>query len=176
MKIMPLKYREEKKIRLRHMSHFKKPNHKIDLDLRDINKNLDIENIEINRPVDLEKVFLNIKQKFALLVSPFVSGEYKREKKDMLIFDKTDKTIKLRYQLMSLSDHIGEFIFQLRMYVITHSDDKDKIEEIEKEIKEWEKILNHVLNDLIDKVNFVIQNYFVPICERLEKNNKKVKI
>jgi len=147
----------------------------LEKDFKYIDKNLETKPKEIRKPKDLTQKLKEIKEKFNQLISPFISGEYKKESHLAFVYDNANKTVKLRYQLMSLSEHLKDFVFQLRMQVISQMDDKDKIEEIEKEIKEWEKIINNVLNDFIETVNFVIQNYFVPICESLEKKKEKVK-
>jgi len=167
---MPFKYR--KKIRLKKPSHLERRNPKLELDLKNIHKTLDIKETKISKPKDLTEILVDIKHKFTKLVVPFISGEYKKENKRVLVYDNVNKTIKLRYQLMSLKDHLSEFIFQLRGYVISHSDDKEKIEKIEKEIKEWEKIINKTVTELIDNVSFVIEHYFVPIFNKLEKKEK----
>lgn len=168
---MPFQYK--KKIRLKRPSHLEIKNPKIELDLKDIHKTLEIKETKISKPKELIQVLTDIKQKFITIVAPFISGEYKKENKKILVYDNVNKTIKLRYQLMSLKDHLSDFVFQLRMYIIAHSDEKENIEKIEKEIKEWEKIITKTLNKLIDNIGFVIENYFVPICNKLE--NKKVK-
>lgn len=164
---MPLRYKE--KIRLRKQSHFNRFKPKITTDLKDINKNIGIKKREIRKPIDLEHTLTEVKQKFSSLVAPFIVGEYKKGTKKALVYDKMDRTIKLRYQMMSLKDHISDFVFQLRMYVIAHSENKERIKELEKEIKEWGKITTRVLNDFIDKISFVIENYFVPIFNKLKK-------
>jgi len=167
---MPFKYRE--KIRLKKPGHLKKIEPKLDLDIKNIHKTLDIKTKPIKKPVDLMDTITEIKTKFMHIIDPFVSGVYKKNSHPRFVYDSAKKTIKLRYQLMSLKDNISDFVFQLRLYVISHSDDKENIEKIEKEIKEWEKIINKTLNEIIDNVSFVIENYFVPIVNKLEK--KKV--
>lgn len=167
---MPFRYRE--KIRLKRTSHIKRLEPKLDLDIKNIHKNLDIKAKPIKKPIDLMGAISEIKTKFINLIDPFISGEYKENSHPRFVYDSAKKTIKLRYQLMSLKDNLSDFVFQLRMYVISHSDDKERIKELEKEIKEWEKIINKTLNEIIDNVSFVIENYFVPIVNKLEK--KKV--
>lgn len=167
---MPFRYRE--KIRLKKPSHLKKIEPKLDLDIKNIHKNLDIKARPIKKPVDLMRTISEIKTKFITLIDPFISGEYKKNSHPRFVYDSAKKTIKLRYQLMSVKENLLDFVFQLRLYVISHSNDKERIKELEKEIKEWEKIINKTLNEIIDNVSFVIENYFVPIVNKLDK--KKV--
>ena len=134
---MPLRYRE--KIRLRRPSHLEIKNPKIETDLKDIHKTLDIETKPVKKPKDLTNIITEIKGKFSMIISPFVSGEYKKNSHPRFVYDSAKKTIKLRYQLMSIKENLLDFVFQLRLYVISHSDDKDKNKRTRKEIKEWEK-------------------------------------
>jgi hypothetical protein len=158
-----------RKIRLKKPSRIKNIKPRLELDTKNIQKNINIKAKPIKKPVDLANTMTEIKHKFYRLISPIVSGEYKKNSRPRFVYDSAKKTIKLRYQLMSIKENVLDFVFQLRLYVISQSPNKDKIKEVEKEIKEWEKIISKTLNEIIDNISFVIENYFVPIVNKLEK-------
>lgn len=164
-------YIHRKKIKLKRPSQIKKiePKPKLDLEVKNIHKNIKIKVRPIKKPIDLRNVITDIKIKFSKLISPFVSGEYKKNSRPRFVYDSATKTIKLRYQLISIKQNLSDFVFQLRLYVISKSANKDKIKKIEKEIKEWEKVINKILDEVIDNVSYVIEHYFVPIVKKLEK-------
>lgn len=165
---MYFKYKE--KINVRKNKLTKKIDPKIEMDLRDLKKSFAIEDTVVSKPIDFSRVLTSIKQKFNLYVVPYITGEYKNKKvNSSKIISETKKVITFRYQLIQLSGHFKDFIFQMKMYLISKSNNTEEYKQLEKEIKEWEKVAERMLGDLIDNVSFIIKNYLVPVCNKLEK-------
>ena len=164
---MPIKF-EKFKVRRPEITFKLFP--KIEMDLKHIDKSFKVNETKISKPIDFSKIMDSIKHNFNLYIVPYITGEYKTKKteKKQIIVD-TKKTIKLRYQLLQLSDHIKDFVFQMKMYLISRANSKDEYEKLEKEIKQWEEIAERVLGDFINNLTFIIQNNLVPVCEKLEK-------
>ncbi len=170
--VMPLRYKE--KIKPKRIGIIKKIDPKIEMDLKDIDKAFPVSEKKISKPIDLSKIINSIRQGFNVYIAPYITGEYKKIKKERKeIIKDTKKTIKLRYQLIQLSEHIKDFIFELKMYLISRANSKEEYEKLEKEIKQWEEIAEKVLGDLINNITSVIQNNLVPVCEKIEKEIKK---
>lgn len=165
---MPLRYKE--KIKVKRIEITKKIDPKIEMDLKDIDKAFPIPDKKISRPLDLSSIVNSIKHNFNVYIAPYITGEYKNIKKEKKeIIHDTKKTIKLRYQLLQLSEHLKDFIFQMRMYLISKAHNKEEYEKLEKEIKQWEEIAEKVIGDFLDNITFIIQKHLVPVCEKIEK-------
>lgn len=166
--------RYRRKIRLKKIKIPRKRHQKLEVELKEINKHFPINKRKISKPKDLSNVIFSLKQNFNKHIKPYITGEYKIKKKpNKEVIRDTKKTISLRRHLVQLSTHLKDFIFQLKMYLISKTPDKEEYNNLKKEIKEWEQISEKIISNFIKNLTTIIQRYLVPACEDIEKNIKQ---
>ncbi len=165
---MPLRYKRKVKPRV---TKFKTDvDHKLERDIRGIDKCFPVPEKKIFKPSDLSSIISSLNKSFSKFIAPYLTGEYKSKRKERReILNDANKTVKFRYQLQQLSMHLNNFIFQLKMYLISRANSKEEYEELKKEISAWEEVVGKMLNDLISNISFIIQDKLVPVCENIEK-------
>jgi len=167
---MPLRYKRKVKPRVTVTKFKTDVDHKLERDIRGIDKCFPVTEKKISKPSDLSSIISSLNKSFSKFIAPYVTGEYKSKRKGRKeILNDANKTVKFRYQLQQLSTHLNNFIFQLKMYLISRTNSKEEYEKLKKEISAWEEVVGKMLNDLISNISFIIQDKLVPVCENIEK-------
>jgi hypothetical protein len=164
---MPIRVKEKINVK---RQNIRKIDPKIEMDIKNIDKVFKVPEVKISRPLDLSKILSTIKSGFKNYIVPYLTGEYKNTKPRKEVIQDTTKIIRLRQNLIQMSEHFKDFIFQMKMYLISKAVNSKEYKDLEKEIKEWEKIVGKVLDDFIENITFVIQNNLVPVCEKIQKD------